>query len=75
MRPFVNEYRPLGIFTTGTTCNTKTYVMRYTGRRQKRGNIKDNRRAIKRVSIEERPKVVAQRKRIGNIEVDLMMGS
>lgn len=49
--------------------------LRHTGRRQKRGNLKDNRGAItQRVSIEQRPKVVAQRKRIGDIEVDLMMG-
>jgi len=50
--------------------------LRHTGRRQKRGNIKDNRGAIKgRVSIEDRPEVVTQRKRIGDVEVDLMMGS
>lgn len=50
--------------------------LRHTGRRQKRGNLKDNRGAIRqRVSIEHRPKVVEQRKRIGDIEVDLMMGS
>lgn len=49
--------------------------LRHTGRRQKRGNLKDNRGAIsKRVSIEHRPAVVDQRKRIGDIEVDLMMG-
>ena len=50
--------------------------LRHTGRRQKRGNLKDNRGAImQRTSIEYRPEVVAQRKRIGDIEVDLMMGS
>ena len=50
--------------------------LRHTGRRQKRGNLIDNRGAIiQRVSIEHRPKVVSQRKRIGDIEVDLMMGS
>ena len=44
-------------------------------RRQKRGNIKDNRGAIlNRVPISERPLVVEQRKRLGDIEVDLMMG-
>lgn len=49
--------------------------LRHTGRRQKRSNLKDNRGAIlKRVPIEQRPEVVAQRKRIGDIEVDLMMG-
>jgi len=50
--------------------------LRHTGRRQKRANLKDNRGAIsRRVSIEDRPEVVSQRKRIGDIEVDLMMGS
>jgi IS30 family transposase len=44
-------------------------------RRQKRGNIKDNRGAIlNRIHISERPAVVNERKRIGDIEVDLMMG-
>jgi IS30 family transposase len=47
----------------------------YTGRRQRRGNIKDNRGAITgRVGIEERPDIVKERNRIGDIEVDLMMG-
>lgn len=61
--------------------NHKTYKglykhLRHTGRRQKRSNQKDNRGAIiKRVSIEKRPKVVEKRMRIGDIEVDLMMGS
>ena len=50
--------------------------LRHTGRRQKRSNLKDNRGAIlKRTSIEQRPAIVAERKRIGDIEVDLMMGS
>lgn len=50
--------------------------LRHTGRRQKRSNIKDKRGAIKgRVGIEKRPEVVNQRSRIGDIEVDLMMGS
>ncbi|MGB5941909.1 MAG: IS30 family transposase, partial [Leeuwenhoekiella sp.] len=50
--------------------------LRHTGRRQKRGNVRDNRGAIKhRVGIEDRPDVVAQRSRIGDVEVDLMMGS
>jgi IS30 family transposase len=50
--------------------------LRHTGRRQKRSNAQDNRGAIKgRVSIEERPEVVAERLRIGDVEVDLMMGS
>ena len=49
--------------------------LRHQGRRQKRGNIKDNRGAITgRVGIEERPQIVGDRSRIGDIEVDLMMG-
>ena len=44
-------------------------------RRRKRGNIKDGRGVIEnRVPIEKRPKIVAKRKRLGDIEVDLMMG-
>ena len=44
-------------------------------RRRKRGNSKDNRGVIQnRVPIEKRPKIVAKRKRLGDIEVDLMMG-
>lgn len=50
--------------------------LKHTGRRQKRKNTKDNRGAIiGRVPISERPKVVELRNRIGDIEVDLMMGS
>jgi transposase, IS30 family len=50
--------------------------LRHTGRRQKRNNIKDRRGAIAgRIGIDERPKVVESRSRIGDIEVDLMMGS
>ena len=50
--------------------------LRHNGRRQKRVNIKDNRGAIKqRVDIGQRPNVVDQRSRVGDIEVDLMMGS
>lgn len=49
--------------------------LRHHGRRQKRGNLKDNRGAIlNRTPIEQRPKVVEQRKRVGDVEVDLMMG-
>lgn len=44
-------------------------------RRRKRGNSKDGRGVIEnRVPIEKRPKIVAKRKRLGDIEVDLMMG-
>jgi IS30 family transposase len=50
--------------------------LRHTGRRQKRNNIKDKRGVITgRVGIDKRPEVVNQRSRIGDIEVDLMMGS
>lgn len=50
--------------------------LRHSGRRQKRNNIKDKRGVITgRVGIKERPKVVETRTRIGDIEVDLMMGS
>ena len=44
-------------------------------RRRKRGNYKDNRGLIaKRVSIEKRPKIVNKRKRLGDMEVDLIIG-
>lgn len=44
-------------------------------RKRKRGNRQDNRGQIKdRVSITDRPKVVEERERLGDIEVDLMMG-
>lgn len=44
-------------------------------RRQKRGNLKDTRGAIKnRVHITERPAIIEKRERIGDLEADLMMG-
>lgn len=44
-------------------------------RRQKRGNIKDTRGAIpNRVHINERPSIIEMRKRIGDLEADLMIG-
>ena len=44
-------------------------------RHRKRGIRRDNRGTIpNRVSIEQRPKIVNRRKRIGDIEVDLMIG-
>ena len=44
-------------------------------RRRKRGNYKDNRGSIAhRVSIEKRPKIVDKRNRVGNLEVDLIIG-
>jgi IS30 family transposase len=43
--------------------------------RRKRGNYRDNRGCIPaRVSIEKRPKIVAKRTRLGDVEVDLMLG-
>lgn len=50
--------------------------LRHGSRRQKRGSTNDKRGAIQgRRGIEERPGVVEQRLRIGDIEIDLMMGS
>lgn len=44
-------------------------------RRRKRGNYNDSRGLIpNRVSIEQRPKIVDQRERLGDIEVDLIIG-
>lgn len=44
-------------------------------RRRKRGNYKDNRGLIpNRISIEKRSKIVDRRKRLGDIEVDLIIG-
>ncbi len=44
-------------------------------RRRKRGNRKDCRGIIpNRVSIEQRPQIINKRERLGDVEVDLMMG-
>lgn len=44
-------------------------------RKRKRGNRKDSRGVIPhRTPIEQRPAIVSKRKRVGDIEVDLMMG-
>jgi transposase, IS30 family len=44
-------------------------------RRRKRGNYSDSRGLIpNRVSIEQRPEIVAQRERLGDLEVDLIIG-
>lgn len=49
--------------------------LRHGRSRMKRGNLKDNRGIIPdRVSIEKRPKIVAVRRRLGDFEVDLMLG-
>lgn len=57
------------------TYKTLCKHLRYTGRQQKRSNEKDKRGAIiGRIGIDKRPKIVESRTRIGDIEVDLMMG-
>ena len=50
--------------------------LRNQGRRyRKRGNKKDNRGIIKdRISIEQRPEIVEERNRFGDLEVDLIIG-
>ena len=49
--------------------------LRHCKRRRKRGNRKDNRGVIlNRTPIEKRPSIVSKRKRLGDLEVDLMMG-
>ena len=50
--------------------------LRHHNRRQKRKKSKQNKGCIQnRTSIEKRPKIVNERKRKGDYEVDLMMGS
>jgi len=49
--------------------------LKHARRKRKRGNYKDNRGLIAhRVSIEKRPKIVNKRKRMGDMEVDLIIG-
>ena len=49
--------------------------LRHGRRRRKRGNRRDNRGVIpNRTPIEARPKIVSKRSRVGDVEVDLMMG-
>lgn len=49
--------------------------LRHGRRRFKRGNYRHTRGSLKgRISIEERPKIVDSRERLGDVEVDLMMG-
>ena len=50
--------------------------LRNQGRRyRKRGSLKDNRGLIKnRIDIDKRPKVVEQRSRFGDLEIDLIIG-
>lgn len=56
--------------------NKRLYLhLKHGRRRRKRGNYKDNRGLIAhRVSIENRPKIVNKRKRLGDMEVDLIIG-
>ena len=50
-------------------------LLKHSKRRRKRGNYKDSRGLIlNRISIEKRPKIVNERKRYGDLEVDLIMG-
>jgi len=50
--------------------------LRHHKRRQKRKNSKQNKGCIaNRVSIDKRPRIVNERRRRGDLEVDLMMGS
>lgn len=52
-----------------------TYLRNQGRRYRKRGSAKDNRGIIKdRVDIDKRPKVVEQRSRFGDLEVDLIIG-
>lgn len=49
--------------------------LRHCKRRRKRGNRKDNRGLIlNRTPIDKRPNIVDKRKRLGDLEIDLMMG-
>ncbi len=49
--------------------------LKHARRRRKRGNYKDNRGLIAhRVSVEKRPKIVDKRKRLGDMEVGLIIG-
>jgi len=49
--------------------------LKHARRTRKRGNYKDNRGLIShRVSIEKRTKIVNKRKRLGDMEVDLIIG-
>jgi len=56
--------------------NKRLYLhLKHGRRRRKRGNYKDNRGLIAhRVSIEKRPKIVNKRRRLGDMEVDLIIG-
>lgn len=61
---------------TGDPADKNLYKhLKHGRRKRKRGNYQDRRGTIKgRVPITQRPQVVDQRTRLGDIEVDLMMG-
>lgn len=49
--------------------------LRHGRRKRKRGNIKDSRGTLlNRTPIDKRPEIVSKRERVGDLEVDLMMG-
>ena len=49
--------------------------LKHSGRRRKRGNLKDKRGLILfRTSIEKRPQIINERRRIGDVEADLVLG-
>ena len=55
--------------------NNLSKYLKHGRRRRKRGRIKDSRGMItERVTIEKRPAIVKKRKRLGDYEVDLMLG-
>jgi len=50
-------------------------TLKHGKRKRKRGNYKDSRGVIpQRIMIDQRPEIVKHRNRLGDIEVDLMMG-
>lgn len=52
-----------------------THLRRRSKRYRKRGNLKDSRGIIKdKVSIDERPEIVEQKKRFGDLEIDTIIG-
>jgi len=53
-----------------------THLRNGAKRYRKRGNYKDNRGVVKdKVMIAERPEIVAKKERIGDIEIDLVIGA
>lgn len=49
--------------------------LRHAKRKRKRGNIKDSRGILQnRTPIDQRPEIVKKRERVGDMEVDLMLG-